>query len=170
MTLKCHDCKEDTDSEEFQKYGGLCKKCYKERHPEKEGYEIKDSGKRKKFGTGAQRDLSSGKGRFDLLPWQTIRALAIHYEMGANKYDERNWEKGIPVSRFVDSAMRHLAQFVDGEDDGENHLISALWNIASCYETILRIQQGRLPAGLYNLPRKIELPPIYQLKKADKTQ
>ena len=131
----------------------------------KKSYEIKDSGTRKKFRTGAQRDLSSDKGRFDLLPCQAIRALAIHYELGANKYDARNWEKGIPVSRFLDSAMRHIFQFLDGEDDGENHLVSALWNIASCYETILRIQQGRLPEELYDLPRNIPLPLVYKIEK-----
>lgn len=132
-------------------------------------YDIKDSGKRKTFGTGANRDLSSGKGRFDLLPMQALRALAIHYEMGCNKYGERNWEKGIPVARFCDSAMRHLAQFIDGEDDGENHLISAIWNLMSVYEIILRIQQGRLPKNLFNLPRKIWLPPIYP-KTTDKKE
>ena len=128
---------------------------------EKHGYKINDSGTRKVFETGANRDLSSGKGRFDLLPPQTIRALAIHYQKGCEKYGERNWEKGIPVARYIDSALRHLFQFLDGTDDGENHLISALWNIASCYETILRIQQGRLPENLYDLVKKVTLPSVY---------
>jgi len=129
--------------------------------PKKEkDYEIKDSGTRAKFDTGAQRDLSSGKGRFDLLPVKAIRALAIHYEKGCLKYGPRNWEKGIPISRFIDSAMRHLFQFLDGMDD-ENHLVSAFWNIASAYETILRIQKGELPAELYDLPKKAKLPDVY---------
>jgi hypothetical protein len=123
-------------------------------------YEIKDSGQRRDFGTGAVRDMSQGKGRFDLIPWQTIRALAIHYEKGCKKYGDRNWEKGIPVSSFLDSAMRHLAQVVDGRDD-ENHLVASLWNIACAYQTILWIQEGKLPPELYNLPRKITLPDPY---------
>ncbi len=124
-------------------------------------YEIKDSGQRKEFTTGAHRDLSSGKGRFDLLPPQTIRALAIHYEAGANKYEERNWEKGIPVSRFLDSSIRHLLQFEDGCSD-ENHLIASLWNLVCMYETILRIQKGVLPVELYDLPKKVVLPEVYK--------
>lgn len=32
---------------------------------------IKDSGERTEFGTGAVRDMHSGKGRMDLLPWET---------------------------------------------------------------------------------------------------
>jgi len=126
----------------------------------KHDYEIKDSGKREIYKSGANRDISSGKGAFELLPPQTIRALAIHYEKGCEKYGPRNWEKGIKVSRFIQSALRHIFQFMDGTDD-ENHLISALWNIASCYETILRIQQGRLPAELYDFPLKVTLPSVY---------
>jgi len=123
-------------------------------------YKIKDSGKRKIYQTGANRDVNEEKGRFDLLPPQAIRALAIHYQKGCQKYGERNWEKGIPVSRYIDSALRHLFQFLDGLDD-ENHLISAAWNILSAYETILRIQQERLPEELYDLPRKVKLPSVY---------
>jgi hypothetical protein len=123
----------------------------------KEDYQIKDSGQRRDFGTGAVRDMSSGKGRFDLVPWEVIRALAIHYERGCLKYGDRNWEKGIPVSSFLDSAMRHLAQVIDGRDD-ENHLIAAIWNAVCAYQTILRIQRGEYPAKLYNLPRKVKLP------------
>lgn len=122
-----------------------------------ETYEIKDSGKRQKFETGARRDLRVNKGRFDLLPPAAIRALAIHFEKGAIKYGDRNWEKGIPVARFLDSAMRHAYQFLEGRDD-ENHLVSALWNIACAYETIIRIQRGELPEALYDLPKKAKLP------------
>ena len=126
----------------------------------KNDYELKDSGTRKVFGTGANRDLSSGKGRFDLLPMETIRALAIHFEKGCDKYGPRNWEKGIPISRYMDSAMRHLCQFVDGQDD-ENHLVAALWNIACAYQTVLWVQHGRLPTDLYDLPNKATLPMPY---------
>jgi hypothetical protein len=126
-----------------------------------EDYTLKDSGTRKIFETGANRDLSSGKGRFDLLPPQVLRALAIHYEKGCIKYGERNWEKGIPISRYIDSAIRHIFQFLDGMDD-ENHLVASLWNLASAYETILRIQQGKLPDSLYDLPIKVKLPDVYK--------
>ena len=54
--------------------------------------------------------------------------LARHYENGAKKYDERNWEKGIPASRFADSALRHMFKYMDGQDD-EDHLIAAIWNL-----------------------------------------
>lgn len=131
--------------------------------PRSNDYILKDSGIRKIFSTGANRDLSSGKGRFELLPPATLRALAIHFEKGCQKYGDRNWEKGIPVSRFTDSAIRHLLQFLDGCND-ENHLIAALWNITCGYETILRTQKDVLPKELYDLPRKVTLPDPYEQK------
>lgn len=126
----------------------------------KEIYKIKDSGERTQFKTGAVRDLQTGKGRFDLVPMATLRALAIHYELGCLKYGDRNWERGISIHTYLNSAMRHLAQVIDGKDD-ENHLISAIWNLFCAYETILRIQDGKLPPELFDLPRKIILPSPY---------
>ncbi len=127
-------------------------------------YKIKDSGIRDELESGAVRDIRDGKGRFDLLPPQIMRALAIHYEIGANKYAERNWEKGISISRYFDSALRHIFDVMDGLND-ENHLMSAIWNLVCAYETILRIQQEKLPKGLYDLPNKIILPSVYKEEK-----
>lgn len=62
-----------------------------------------------------------------------LRDLAIHYENGAEKYGVDNWKKGIPVTggdrggSFMDSAMRHLAQYLIGLTD-EPHQISCIWN------------------------------------------
>jgi len=119
-------------------------------------YEIKDSGERQKFETGANRDIRQGKGRFDLLPTRTMKALAVHFERGCLKYGERNWEKGIPVARYLDSGLRHAFQFLQGLDD-ENHLIAAIWNLMCAYDTVLRVQNGELPEELYDLPKKVKL-------------
>jgi hypothetical protein len=91
--------------------------------------EIKDSGNRTKFDTGAVRDWHEGKGRYDLIPWDAIHELAIHCEQGAKKYGERNCEKGIPVHSLIDSAIRHLSCYLRGMKD-EPHLRAAFWNIA----------------------------------------
>ena len=90
---------------------------------------INDSGDRTTFETGAVRDMHAGKGRFDLLPWEAIWELAKHCELGAEKYGERNCEKGIPQHSLIDSAFRHLSKYTMGYDD-ENHLVAAFWNIA----------------------------------------
>lgn len=90
--------------------------------------EIKDSGERTEFETGAVRDMHEGKGRFDLLPWEAIWEVAKHCERGAIKYGERNCERGIPIHSLIDSAMRHLAKYMMGWDD-EPHLVAAAWNV-----------------------------------------
>ena len=90
--------------------------------------EIKDSGERTEFATGAVRDMHEGKGRFDLIPWEAVWEVAKHCEEGAKKYGERNCEKGIPIHSLIDSAFRHLAKYMMGWDD-EPHLVAAAWNV-----------------------------------------
>ena len=68
---------------------------------------VKDSGKRQEFKSGAVRDIQEGKGRYDLLPPIALERLARHYENGAKKYGESNWQKGMPLSRYLDSLIRH---------------------------------------------------------------
>ena len=95
---------------------------------------IQDSGDRREFDTGAVRDMAEGKGRCDLLPACAILRLARHFENGAKKYNDRNWEKGIPIHSFIDSAIRHLMKYLDGWDD-EDHLCAAAWNCICCLWT-----------------------------------
>ncbi|MNP34030.1 hypothetical protein D3C76_1272980 [compost metagenome] len=88
-----------------------------------------DSGDRTEFDTGALRDRPSGKGKFVLISPVGLRRLALRCEQGHLKYgDGRNWEKGMPISEFIDSALRHLTQYIDGQND-EDHLAAAMWNI-----------------------------------------
>ena len=47
---------------------------------------------------------------------------------GAAKYEARNWEKGLPISVMLDSGIRHLLKYLDGQRD-EDHLCAAAWNI-----------------------------------------
>ncbi len=89
---------------------------------------IKDSGHRREFETGAVRDMAEGKGRFDLIPPLALKRLAKHYEAGAIKYGDRNWEKGIPNDSFIDSALRHINEYQLG-DRSEDHLAAAVFNV-----------------------------------------
>lgn len=89
---------------------------------------LKDSGDRREFGTGAVRDMAEGKGRCDLLPACALIRLSKHFEAGAKKYSERNWENGMPISVMIDSGMRHLLKYLDGQTD-EDHLCAAAWNL-----------------------------------------
>jgi len=97
---------------------------------------IKDSGDRTAFSTGAVRDLHTGKGRMDLLPWNAIMEVSKHCEAGALKYGEHNVDKGIPVHSLIDSGIRHIVKFWLGWDD-EPHLTAACWNILWALEMML---------------------------------
>lgn len=88
---------------------------------------VKDSGKREEFNTGARRDTQEGKPRFDLVPPLALLRVAQHYANGAVKYGDRNWEKGIPMSRTLASLMRHIEAWRRGEDD-EDHLAAVVFN------------------------------------------
>ena len=54
--------------------------------------------------------------------------VAKHFEAGAKKYGERNWEKGIPVRCYIDSAIRHYLKWLRGDTD-EPHDRAFCWNI-----------------------------------------
>lgn len=108
---------------------------------------LKDSGTRTQFETGAVRDGATGKGAFYLLPYHAEERIAQHFENGADKYEERNWEKGIPLKKFADSAKRHLGKAMAGMTD-EDHWAAAAWNIHCYMETEYRCKIGQLPMNL----------------------
>lgn len=54
------------------------------------------------------------------------------------------------MSRYIDSALRHLMGVLEGRVD-ENHLAAAAWNIMCCMDTRTRIEEGLLPAALGDL-------------------
>ena len=143
--------------------------------------EIKDSGNRTEFGTGAVRDIQDDKGRCDLLPlgvvaklleyheaavlekidqfmqtgdkdWligaissfgnignlthpEIILEVSMHYKQGADKYGERNWEKGIPLHSYIDSGVRHFLKHIDGQTD-ERHDRAFVWNMLGAIWTM----------------------------------
>jgi hypothetical protein len=60
--------------------------------------------------------------------------VAKHFEEGAKKYGECNWQKGIPTHCYIDSAVRHLFKWIRGDDD-EHHERAFVWNILCCIWT-----------------------------------
>ena len=84
--------------------------------------------KNRQFNTGAQRDNDIGKIRMSLLPQPALQRVMKRYLEGAEKYGENNWTKGMPMSVYYDSTMRHLQAWWNEEDD-EDHLAAAVWNM-----------------------------------------
>ena len=61
--------------------------------------------------------------------------LSKHFEEGALKYGENNWQKGIPIQSYIDSAIRHYLKYKAGWDD-EPHDRAFVWNIICLIWTI----------------------------------
>lgn len=101
---------------------------------------LQDSGHRQAYASGAIRERAVGKGRYDLIPPEALRALAEMFEKGALKYGDRNWERGLPLDTFIDSGMRHLVKLMDGDDD-EDHAALAMINMAMYIATRARQKQ-----------------------------
>lgn len=177
----------DTDYKYYIYSGDQDSKTDKPEQPQ-----IKDSGSRREFESGAVRDICEGKGRCDLLPLDVIGSvmndtiivgiadfvfthdtfclievvrdftemvwgkdadmvldLAKHFEEGAKKYGERNWEKGIPVHCYIDSAVRHYLKWLRGDKD-EPHDRAFVFNLVGCIWTM------KHRPDLDDLPKKEE--------------
>ncbi len=114
-------------------------------------YVLDDSGGRQTFDSGAQRDNAESKGRPALIPALALRRLAILYEKGAKKYKDRNWEKGMPFSRVLDSLLRHVMAYEEGSEL-EDHLAAIAWNAFALMHYEEMIERGLLPETLNDLP------------------
>lgn len=112
---------------------------------------VVDSGKRQEFDTGSVRDGNEGKPRYDLITPIGLYRLAMHYANGAVKYGDRNWEKGQPLNRYIESTERHIQKLKLGIQD-EDHEAAAIWNLLAYIHTKTLIDAGQLPKELDDMP------------------
>lgn len=115
--------------------------------------ELKDSGVREYFSSGAQRDTEIGKGAFDLMsPFEMIRRMR-HMQKGAEKYTPWNWAKGIRFRRLYSSMMRHAYLYLLG-DRSEDHLAAVCFNAGAMihFEELEAANPGTY-SYLFDLPK-----------------
>jgi|SRR6266850_363289 len=69
--------------------------------------------------------------RFDLLPIRALFEVVKVYTLGAIKYADRNWEKGISWCRMFAALQRHAWAWFLGQEtdpkDGQKHMASVVW-------------------------------------------
>ena len=111
---------------------------------------LPNSGQHAEYDTGAIRDSKIGNGIPSLMPIEALRVAAKRFEDGAIHYGTNNWQKGIPLSRYVDSLYRHLWQWMEDEKD-EDHGGAIIWNVMCMIQTKKWIEQGKLPRDLNDL-------------------
>lgn len=76
--------------------------------------------------------------RYDLIPVEPLRSVARHFGLGAQKYAERNWEKGYFWSNSYAALQRHASAFWGGEDLDEElqspHLAAVIFHAMALLE------------------------------------
>lgn len=97
------------------------------------------------------RKDDSGKIRLELIPPELVFAVGTVLTFGAEKYGDRNWERGMSWSRVFGALMRHMwcwwggkgpttRNFAFGDLDDETEL-SHLWHAACCVTFLLTYEQ-----------------------------
>lgn len=84
----------------------------------------------KVFESGLKKEISD-KPRFDLIPVEVLERIARQFAHGAKKYGEGNWKlgSGDEIDIFRQAAHRHLFQWANNVDDGEDHAAALLTDV-----------------------------------------
>jgi len=99
--------------------------------------------------TGWKND--AGKVRLELVPPELLFAVGQVLTFGANKYADRNWEKGLSWGRVFGALMRHLwawwggkgpttKSFLFGNLDDETAM-SHLWHAGCCIAFLIAYEE-----------------------------
>ncbi|EIA24598.1 hypothetical protein SFB2_076G14, partial [Candidatus Arthromitus sp. SFB-2] len=60
--------------------------------------------------------------------YNVLLDVSHRFGLGAIKYGDHNWQKGIPANVYIDSGTRHYLKYMRGDDD-EDHRAAYIWNI-----------------------------------------
>jgi hypothetical protein len=93
----------------------------------------------------------TGKVRLELIPSELIYAVGTILTFGADKYDDRNWEKGMSWGRVFGALMRHMWCWWGGVQPTSNNFVfgcldpetdhSHLWHAACCLAFLIAYEE-----------------------------
>jgi len=126
---------------------------------------MKSTGQHQSFKTGAVRDTADDKPRPELISPYFEDRLGNWLSKGAQKYEARNWEKGIPISRCIASLGRHLGAVKKGLVD-EDHEAAIACNIMFIIHYQEMIKRNKMIAEIDDMPHYED--DDYQANKGDK--
>ncbi len=96
-----------------------------------------------RFDSGAVRSKDVDHLRYDLIPTAPMERLALRYGMGAEKYGDWNWQKGMPDKVLVNHLEAHLQKWKSG-DRSEDHMSAVAWGaFAIMYFDDQRVKQAK---------------------------
>ncbi len=108
------------------------------------------------YSSGAVRSSDAESLRYDLITPIGLAAVAAACAEGARKYDDFNWEKGMPANDLLNHALRHIYMFLSGNRD-EDHLGHAAWNVMGAIHSLEvwpELNEGKLRTGYCEAPVK----------------
>lgn len=76
----------------------------------------------------ARKD-DAAKPRMDLIPPEALITMAAVLTHGAQRYGDRNWERGLDRGRIVSALLRHLTAWMAGEDDDQDSGMPHSWHV-----------------------------------------
>ena len=113
-----------------------------------------------KYEGGAQRDSRIGKGPCSGYR-SSLALVSCIYQMGniqrdrlaggPGNGDSRNWENGMKIGDLLDSSLRHIGRYLEG-DRSEPHLPQACWNAFNALQMSVWVATGYRSAAFNNLP------------------
>lgn len=112
-SFKCNNCGNyfQKDSEDPREYTKFCsKQCYDEVYEKLLDGAITMT-KAREF---AERK-NTGKPQMSYVDMHCLVPAAQVLEFEAKKYARNNWKKGMPVTKILDSLMRHIGDLQDGK-------------------------------------------------------
>jgi hypothetical protein len=82
----------------------------------------------RKFESGAIRSSDVDHLRFDLIPHLATKRLAARYGMGAVRYGDHNYLKGMPFSNIINHMEAHINKFkADPSSASDDDLAAIAW-------------------------------------------
>jgi hypothetical protein len=81
---------------------------------------------------GAGRKNDADKDPWDLMPNDALRGIVRVIGFGAQKYERRNWERGMRWGRCYAALQRHLSAWWDRDICDEETKFSHLWHAGCC--------------------------------------
>jgi len=89
--------------------------------------------------------------RLELIPPELLFSIGTILTFGANKYDDRDWEKGMKWSRVFGAAMRHAWAWWGGKGPTSNSFVfgslddetkrSHLWHLGCCVAFLIAYEE-----------------------------
>lgn len=96
---------------------------------------MKKPTKARQFESGAIRDMEEGKEDYiETISWLALKRYAQYMTSKKGKYGTGNFKKGIPISSYEQSLVRHLQKYLankyeNGDDEPlEDHLSAIVFN------------------------------------------